>query len=190
MHTSLVRMIPQIEATTGHFLGTVNEKLLPYVVFGLKTVLLCISATILTTLTFWQFRVNFAPDKTVSIPLHLIFEDIPNQWNIDRSLRNEQILQGNFSLLTQKHLHNELKLGAGYAIHLYLELADYEVNYQEGMFLVCLKHLDLKNEMSWPIAYYWTPEAPSAKYGRCRSTILLPKGKFYYDLGIEFRYEY
>lgn len=159
----------------GEFL---TVSVLPSLVFLVKYSLLMLSSTVLTHLTFYQFSRYFSPRDPLELPIHFVLDRIPDDWK-SNNLRSEQLLQGNFSLLRPKTYEHRLYLSTEYLVTLHLELADYEANYAEGMFLICMKFFSSQGDQSWPIVNKWTPEIASQKYGKCRSAILLRKSFFH-----------
>lgn len=155
-----------------------KDKILPAIIAGLKLFFFLLSVVVLSTLTYYQFSFYIAPVSSVVLPINFILDNIPalDEYRSQESFRSEQLLQGNFSLLAHKHLDHQIFVGTEYTINLKLDLADYEVNYHEGMFLVCLKIFDINDEVTWPPVYQWSHEKHSEKYGQCRSTILLRDG--------------
>ena len=154
----------------------IRVRLLASLVSSLKLVLTVVSALILTLLTYLQLSRQFAPHGGVTFPVHFIPEEFPENMSHDLGpVRPQKFLQGNFSLLTPKYLDTILYVGVEYTVTLTLILADYDVNYDEGMFFVCLKLFDANAEQAWPLTYKWTPERTSKKHGKCRSAILLRK---------------
>lgn len=157
---------------------SVVEKIFPAILAGLKLFLFILSVVVLTSLTYYQFSCYIAPVSSVSLPINFILDKIPalDEYQSQAPFRSQQLLQGNFSLLAHKHLDHQIFVGTEYSIDLKLDLADYEVNYNEGMFLVCLKIFDINDEGTWPPVYRWSHEQHSEKYGQCRSAILLKDG--------------
>lgn len=145
----------------------------PLILFILKVIATFLLATVVTVICYYQINRMFVPYTSISEPLNFLLEQIPENDTSVWPLRNHGYLQANFSLLTPKYLHDILQPGVEYEVTLYIDLADYEVNYEEGMFLACMKVIDKNIDVAWPINYKWTSETASDSYGKCKTTILL-----------------
>ena len=149
------------------------RKVIVPVVVTFKLAAWLVVVLVLALLSLYEFRSWFLVTNPVIIPVFLSFEKLPNlEQIIGQPLRNSVFLQANFSLVDRRQNIEQLMIPTQYEIDINLSLPDYECNHKEGMFLTCLKLLDKKDELAWPIPGQ-DAEIYMEGYGRCRSSILV-----------------
>ena len=149
------------------------RKVVVPVVFTFKLLAWLLVVLVLALLSLYEFRSWFQVTNPVSIPVFFTFENMPPfEQIVGQPLRNSVFLQANFSLMGRRQNIEQLLVPVEYQIDINLIVPDYDVNYNEGMFLTCLRLFDKKDTLSWPIPGQ-EAEGVVNQYGRCRSSILI-----------------
>ena len=147
-----------------------EETLLAQIVLAFRIIYRIFLALVLALFLHFCFLHQYLPERNHSFPVHLVFDPC-NEAHDDMSRRCSS-LSSNVSLIDDTK-RSVLTNGQVYNITVRLDLPESDVNYDIGMFMICLRLFDDAGEVVWPL---------QSEGQRCRSTMLMFKTNIFKTL--------